>query len=423
MTVKTSGQLAPCCEFSGEVGNLSNGTIQDAWNSDKLQEVRRRFAKGQKVKECWKCYDREAHEGNSMRIEMNENFSSWREHLEECGDILSAAPPHPVALDLRISNICNFKCRNCHHQASSKWYSDSKELGLKVGTTAEIRSFSSVDDLITQLGMGLDCLEEIYFAGGEPLLQEEHYALLQLLCDRNLTHVRLRYNSNLSLTRFRGQSIFNFWERFPSLQVEASVDAAGERGAFLRSGFDWQVFVSNVNELKRKCPKAEVRFGVTVSSVNIQSLPELLQSLHDACDATPEQLRFHSLQTPRHYRTQILPFVLKRRAAQNIDEYMAKLAGTGSCDSKTLEVLQCELQGLVNYMYAADLSEEVPKFLSLTKRLDDLRSESMKEIFPELALLFEPLPQWRVYFFAAKRWARRGMDKIRQQIGLYAPNW
>jgi radical SAM protein with 4Fe4S-binding SPASM domain len=421
LNVRTNGELAPCCEFGGDIGNLSNTTLDEAWRSDKLQDVRRRFASGQKVRECWKCADREAHEGTSMRLEMNAHYAAWTDRLMHSETLMEAAPSHPAALDLRFSNLCNFKCRNCSHAASSRWYIESKKLGRAVGPTAEIRSFGSVDDVIAQFGSGLDCLEEIYFAGGEPLIQEEHYALLQLLCERNLTHVRLSYNTNMSVTRFAGQSIFDLWNRFSTVLVGASVDAAGDRGAYLRSGFDWQTFVTNVNALKAQCPKVHLRFGITVSSVNIQSLPELLRQLQQACGASPEQFHLHSLQSPSYYRTQILPRAQKRAAAENIEAYLAELAATGQHSEDALEGLRHSLRGLIGYMNATDLSEQLPAFTSMTGRLDELRSENLAEAFPELSPLLEPVPPHRAYYLASKHLLRRGVNKIRRHMGLHVP--
>ena len=40
-------------------------------------------------------------------------------------------------------------------------------------------------------------VEEIYFAGGEPLVMQEHYTILEKLIEAGRTDVRLRYNTYL----------------------------------------------------------------------------------------------------------------------------------------------------------------------------------------------------------------------------------
>ncbi len=403
LQVTTSGQIAPCCSFKGQIGHLSETTMQAAWQGAKLREVRRQFANGEMVSECWKCAERETLEGSSMRTEMNANFAHWFDYLRQHQNLDEAAPTYPAALDLRFSNLCNFKCRSCWHGASSKWFVDSKVMGLSAGPNAEIRSFNSFTDFITQVGPGLPHLEEIYFAGGEPLIQAEHYALLEFLIERGLTNVRLRYNTNLSVMQFAGRSVFDLWSQFDALQVEASVDASHDRGALLRSGFNWTTFVDNVKELRVKCPLVDLRFGITVSSLNILILPELLRILCRECEATPKQIHLHSLQGPLYYRTQALPTALKRQAASAIDAYLEELRSDRTGDDDQLNDLQRTLRGQVAYMNAADLTHMIPRMKQVTEGLDKLRSEQLEATLPELKPMISHPPSWRTYFFQIKQ--------------------
>lgn len=407
MHVTTDGKIAPCCEYEGSLGTLAETTMQEAWQGDALKEIRRKFVEGEKVDGCWKCFDREASEGNSMRFDKNRSFSPWHKHLVQHVDLMNAAPDSPVALDLRFSNLCNFKCRSCWHGASSKWFTDGKAIGVTAGDKAEIRSFRSINEVVEQIGPGIDTLEEVYFAGGEPLIMEEHYALLRLLCDRNQTHVRLSYNTNLSVTRFAGQCIFDLWARFDSIGIDASVDATGGRGAYVRSGFKWTTFVNNLNELKRKCPHAKLRFGITVSALNILSLPDLFRALEQECGASPDQFFLHSLQDPIFYRTQILPTHLKHRATDGIETYIAEVLEQHEYEENDgLQLFVNSARGLVNYMSSADLTGEIDAMRKLTDRLDELRDEDISQALPELDTLLDTQPWWQRQFFALKRLVR-----------------
>lgn len=415
--VSTNGSLAPCCSFQGSIGNLSGMTMEEAWNSAKLAEIRRQFFDGEKVKERWKCIDREVHEGSSMRTEKNANFGDWYERLQQNSSIDEVVPPHPVALDLRFSNLCNFKCRSCWHGASSKWFTDSKAMGLEVGPNAEIRSFRSLSDAVSQVSAGFAYLEEIYFAGGEPLIQAEHYAMLKLLIERERTDVRLSYNTNLSLMQLGGVSVFDLWQRFSTLKVEASVDGAYERGEFLRSGFKWATFVDNVRELKKNCPQVDLSFGITVSSLNILTLPDLLRTLHQECEAKPGQFHLHSLQSPEHYGTQSLPKALKRQAAAGIEAYLVELRASDRHDP-AVQKLQSKLRGLISYMNAKDLTHTIPRMKQITKGLDALRSEEIEVTLPELKPLIDYLTWWRKNLFAVKRLTRRIVNRARRYKSL-----
>ena len=81
----------------------------------------------------------------------------------------------------------------------------------------------------------MDGLEEIYFAGGEPLIMEEHYRILKKLDERKMYHVRLKYNTNFSQMTFKKLDVMEIWNRFESVKIGASLDGMGKRGEYLRN--------------------------------------------------------------------------------------------------------------------------------------------------------------------------------------------
>ncbi len=383
--VSTDGKIAPCCEFDGEVGNLNDTTLNEAWNGKKLADVRADFIAGKPLKACWKCHDREQREGNSLRLEAQTWHPEWYDRLNQDADRLaSAAPEYPAMLDLRFSNLCNFSCRSCWHGSSSNRFKDGRAIGVTAGSKAEIRSFKKIDDVVRQIGDGIDKLDQLYFAGGEPLMMEEHYSLLQLLVERGRTGVFLRYNTNLSRTEFAGTSIFDLWSKFDKVRIYESVDAVGTEGALVRNGFKWDEFVENTGQLRRTCPNAEVRFGVTVTALNMLSLPELLEALVDECSAVLGDIHLHSLQEPDFYRSQVLPARLKRQATTQIEDYIRTVVLRHEPDTvRASEFSRC-LLGVVHYMNAADLTNKLPQFRDMMGRLDALRSQDSKVTLPKL---------------------------------------
>jgi hypothetical protein len=378
--VAANGSIAPCCEFAGSLGTVRTTTLAAAWNGAAMAAIRDRFRAGRPVEGCWKCLDRERTEGHSMRLDNLEAAALMPEPM----DGVPVAPRFPRTLDLRFSNLCNFRCRTCWHGASSKWFRDGQAIGLIAGDRAELHSFADLDDALSQVAGGLPDLRALYFAGGEPLVMPEHHALLELLIASGRTDIGLSYNTNLSVTAFRGRSILDLWAQFPRLRIEASVDGAGARGAFIRKDFDWSIFVANLAAIRRDCPHAIVSFGVTVSVFNVMTLTELLAALATECAASPDSVHLHSLQEPLFYRTQILPPAMKRRAARTIATFVASTAGNASPGQRTLTN---RLLGAVRYMNAKDRTEQIPRFLERSAKLDALRREDWRTALPELAEL------------------------------------
>jgi hypothetical protein len=206
---------------------------------------------------------------------------------------------------------------------------------------------------------------------------------------------------------------FDLGQRLSTLTVEASVDGAYERGEFLRSGFKWATFIANVRELKKRCRQVDLSFGITVSSLNILTLPDLLRTLHQECEAKPGQFHLHSLQSPELYRTQSLPKALKRQAAAGIEAYLAELRASDRHDPGVPK-LQSKLRGLISYMNAEDLTHTIPRMKQITKGLDALRSEEIEVTLPELKPLIDYITWWRKSLLTGKHLTRGIVNRARR---------
>lgn len=407
LSVAIGGVAKPCCEFNGDVGHIGKQSIHDIWHGEELNEFRAKMLADEHDRRCSKCYEMEATGGHSLRKMFNTKEAPQNgPHDVKTPD--SLVPPLPTGLDIRLSNLCNFSCRMCSHAASSKWFSDARKLGWTTSSEALITTFASNEEGMQALRPVLENVEEIYFAGGEPLLLEQHYAVLNELIQKGRTDVALTYNSNMSELRLgRRLNILEQWSRFKNISVEASIDGTGERGEMIREGMSWADFASNVKTVKASCPHVRIFFGVTVSVFNVWALPELHQDLVALGVGGEGDFHFHVLQEPDYYGVQILPRHLKRQVARRLDLYAGKRrdGGAGTIDNS----IGGQLRHIVDHMMAEDRTELIEAFRSATLKLDEMRGRSTAAVCPELAPLLR-LPKSlmfeRVMRGASKRAAR-----------------
>ena len=73
----------------------------------------------------------------------------------------------------------------------------------------------------------LEHVEHIYFAGGEPLIMDEHYQVLDYFVKHQKFDVEISYNTNFSVMKFKGRDIMRIWDQFKNVRVGASLDASG----------------------------------------------------------------------------------------------------------------------------------------------------------------------------------------------------
>tara|TARA_B100000900_G_scaffold413350_1_gene437148 strand:+ start:586 stop:1842 length:1257 start_codon:yes stop_codon:yes gene_type:complete len=270
---QADGEVKPCCIAGGfdEALNLQKMSIENAFNSPQMKNLRKDMLEGKRNKACDICYKREDSTGHSPRIDFNKN-SLWVQ--PEVADDFSV-PSDFQHIDIRFSNLCNFKCRMCNHDFSSNWYEDYKKLhpfnNLDKKTKVIRASETIVEDLIPHLSN----IKSFYFAGGEPLIMPEHFKVLKHLHEnmkihtmfwkgetKELRKLSIHYNTNLSVIKYDEQSLIDLWRGFERVYLSISCDGIGKVGEYQRTGFNTKRFESNLEIIKKYAePKTPFEIG------------------------------------------------------------------------------------------------------------------------------------------------------------------
>ena len=390
--VLTNGKVFPCCvsghDTENAVADLRTGdTLETAWNSERMRALRRNMLAGTPSRLCERCYTNESLGLDSFRTNENEQLAhhySWVERTDDTGRLGELHLPY---LDLRVSNLCNLKCRICCHQYSTSWYGDAVKLGqLLPSQPALVVAVDDTEALFEQLRPLLPTLEHIHFAGGEPLIMPEHYRLMDELAAIGKTDLRVSYNTNFSLLRYKTYDAVALWKNFRSVDVSASLDGMGARGDYMRKGQQWDRIEANRERLLRECPHVDFQIAATVSLMNVLHMPDFFRDWHQKGYITPNRMKMNLLFEPEYYNVRGLPHGLKRRVedlyGRFIEDYLEPLGDTAG-------ELVTNFQAIVTYMNEADV-DVVGEFRRVTKELDVIRGESFANIFPELAEFVAP---------------------------------
>ncbi|MDE2312898.1 MAG: twitch domain-containing radical SAM protein [Elusimicrobia bacterium] len=386
--VRVNGDAQPCCAWAGRpTGSLRSAPIQSLWNSRGMKRLRKNMLAGRPSAGCRACYELEGSKFKSMRLERNETLARHRARAAlTAPDGSLPLLPFPF-VDIRFSNLCNLRCRTCSAEQSSAWAREAKKLGwLAEGAEPLNRAYGDWDDLWRQLEPLLEKgLEEIVFAGGEPLLSREHYRILDFLLKKGLTRVYLRYVTNFSSLRFEGQDVLGLWSRFERVRVAASLDGSGRRGEYLRAGLDWGAAVKNREEMLRRCPQTEFNVSATLSLFNALHLPDFHRDWVEKGYIGRDDFFVNPLLSPPWYSAQVLPEDFKRRVQESYRRHRLEfLAETRRAAA--------EFEAAERFLAARDASRLLPDWAKVTRRLDALRGENCREAFPELSPLLEPAP-------------------------------
>ncbi|MCT4580249.1 MAG: twitch domain-containing radical SAM protein [Flavobacteriales bacterium] len=365
--IGTNGKANACCNTSITYGSVRNQSVETVWNGDKINRFRSQLLDGEKDKRCSICYHKEAAGKASIRTETLEKFSDYIPIALE-----NVHPTKPVYLDIRYSNVCNLKCRTCWHGASSSWFEEAKVLKNNFGDKAIIKATTDNTKLIEDIVSYSDELEEVYFAGGEPLLMEEHYDFLDLLIQKQSFNTRIRYNTNLSQLQLKNKEVLAYWKQLKNVHLSISIDALSERVEVIRKGLKWEKLLQNIRKIKAECPHVMIEIAPTVSALNILQLFDLHRYFfeHQLIQSV-DAIYLNLLERPNYYNIQVLPKEIKQKAKQLLKEHVAWLR-----KNKAQELVVDELKAIEKYLFAKDDEKGYQQLQQQVMVLNKMRNDS-----------------------------------------------
>lgn len=377
------GRARPCCKYKvgdptwqADVPKLPDVNIGDLWNQEEFKNLRAQFLKNERPSGCKACWDEEAAGIPSMRLTREQGgkehpYATFYSHIPK---------PYPKSLDLKLSNLCNLKCRICTPFLSSQWIKEIKD--LKITDMGAIESFTgnsrekflanpNNEVILKQWAPTIDYLE---FYGGEPLMQQEHDKILEIIYNHgNPSETGLYYNTNSTICK---ESLFTLWKPFKEVKINLSVDDIGERFEYQRSNAKWQETLTNINLYKEYSKKHNVNMQVslytTVGILNVFYLKEFFETVN----ALGIETTLNLVHYPHHYSIVNLPKSVK-------DIIRDKLLTIDT--SNKLTKWSPNIDNIINFMYGSEYNPQLLRtFFEKTKLHDEYRKESFKDTFPEM---------------------------------------
>ena len=430
MATRPNGDMRLCCSANasgaggdhtvglvrnkGQVINFSNTTPLEAWNSDYMREVRRTMMDGNVPASCTKCFAEESKGVVSKRMW---ETSTWMERGVDIVNLLNETTPDGRVrdeikyLDLRLGHTCNIKCVMCSPHDSSKWVKDWKVLEPQLEDPEVKRQMQwdkgAFDNkwheneiFWDQLYKQIPYLEEVYFAGGEPLMIAEHKKFIEeIVRSGHNKHIRLRYNTNGILV---DEELIDLWKHFDLVKVGVSMDAAGAKNNYIRYPTDFDTVERNLHMLDNTPDNIRPSIATALQIFNIKHLPDFIhwKLSQDFRKVNTEEIKgmkaggglvnMHLLYIPTFLSIQILPKEDKEEVRDLFNKFKGYLQDHHTTDSTFWDSNPYgwrRWEAVLNYMDAADKSDLLPGFKEYVTKLDAIRGLSAKTVFPELAHL------------------------------------
>jgi hypothetical protein len=272
-------------------GKYTPITLDQHWNSEHMKSVRRRMMAGETLPECEVCNDKLLNT-SVYRSYFWSMFKHKYSRIKETTDADGTTTMLPVSWDYRFSNLCNFKCRMCGDMLSSSWESEQRRHNMvhwenpkNNWMLPEIRKdIAQFQDQQVEAEFALAVeqhrIEEVYWAGGEPLMYEQHWRYMQRIVELgDGPRVYARYNTNLSRINYRGVDLFqHILCHIRDWQICASLDGTGAIGEYIRTGLDYAAWRRNYDTaVAARSHRRQVRIDFTLTLPGMFEVENVMQ--------------------------------------------------------------------------------------------------------------------------------------------------
>lgn len=365
------------------MGSLMNESLKEIWNNENMRELRRNMMTGKKSSYCTACYKEEEVGHGSPRQTFNNTYAEKHyEYVKETKEDGTFERFNLVYWDFRLNNVCNFKCRMCGPGYSSSWDTElRKEFDIE-GEYPKI----NIDKVLQDIEPLYRTVEEVYFAGGEPLIVDHHYEILNKIIARSRNKVvRLSYNTNFSTLKYKDNNVLDLWQKFPKLCLSISFDGTEKRGELIRKGFDWQKFLNNFKMFRERFPNKKVTINCVVQVMNCFHVMDAHKELYlRGIIKDWDDFSLCILHNPDFLSVLILDQESRKLLGEKIKYHIKNYLVPAKVYHKSIK----EYMSILKLLSTEKKEHLLPMFRSYMSALDVMRNENSLEVFPELKRTF-----------------------------------
>jgi sulfatase maturation enzyme AslB (radical SAM superfamily) len=400
LATREDGAICVCCR-SYPIGFIQDAPLEYHWNSEVMQNIRRQVLRGERPKECEPCFSLEDQGVESLRQRHIEpkipesRITLYPDAISKMNHDFTMPYEIPT-MELKLNNLCNLKCRMCHPMDSTSWndWNEVKEFYQKennimfhiveehdLENKPFLDKFQDNPEWWNSLEKNLPHFRRVEFAGGEPLMDPQHYRILDMLAPYG-DQIEIKYATNLSMLGKGARNIYDYWPKFKSVAVNVSIDGLNESYEYIRGNANWEQLITNIKEIQHITNISRIVGAVTVQVSNVLILDKMIEYFLDDLGII---FHSHRVEYPKVLSAQCLPKELKDIAIERLQNVSLRVHEF-KLVKKQPELLQYtlnQIQDNINYLQARDQSDKWTDTISFNKKLDVSRNQSFVDIIPE----------------------------------------
>ena len=400
LATREDGAICACCR-SHPVGWIQDKTLEEVWNDTPMRLIRKEVLSGGRPPECEPCFSLEDQGVESLRMRHiagkipEARINLYPNALDKLQPDFTMPFEIPT-MELKLNNLCNLKCRMCHPMDSTAWndWSEVKEFYKKEGnimyaiveehdleSKPHLDKFQDNPEWWASLEKLLPHFRRVEFAGGEPLMDPQHYRILDMLAPYG-NQIEIKYATNLTTLGKSNRTIWNYWPKFKSVAVNVSIDGIGTSYEYIRGNASWAELVNNIKQIQPIPNISRIVGAVTVQVSNVLVLDKIIEYFLNDIGIV---FHTHRVEYPKVLSAQVLPAKLRELAIQRLQavSHRVKDFKLVKQHPQLLEYTLGQIQDNINYLQARDQSEKWTDCVEFNHRLDKTREQCFEEVTPE----------------------------------------
>lgn len=415
---RSNGDVRICCQANvtankgvirkpnGDAYNAGADDLNESRNAELMRNVRLNMLNDVWSEECGRCKSEDEAGLDSRRRYENQtwafNIDDARAQTKLDGSIDVDKTPIRY-YDLRFGNFCNLKCRMCGPSDSDAWYGDWIALTgtNKFKDTSGVITIQDINGKLkapgfdwfnyepfwTALEANSQNIEQVYFAGGEPMLIDRHYDFLEKCIAQGVAkNITIEYNTNMSTIPTK---VLSLWTQFKKVRIGASVDGMGKVLEYQRYPAKWGKVLRNLQTIDALPDNVTAWLAFTVTAYNIAHMIDfmkwkLTQSGFKKINASLGKpiITYHVAHHPQQLNVRVLPDDMKEELTIKFNEFLTWIDDNGFAEHIRRQAKQI-VSGVITYMNSESYyDKEWNNFVTYTKKLDEIRNESLLDIEP-----------------------------------------
>ena len=372
VSVDPTGRLRPCCNADSGVfpEDINVISVDRIINNSSIQGLRKSLLSNTADPVCSRCWKMESVGNQSFRnianVDRDHGLQSIApDSFKKTIDFLDIR-----YLDITLGNKCNLACRMCHPGSSSLIAKQYSELGYAFDSPPMIEFNRSGKDKILELITKAKNLSSIYLLGGEPLINEFHDEIIELLINLDKAKdITLHYSTNLHTDV---EKHLERWAKFKMVEMSVSIDGADEVYQYIRWPGSWKKVYGNLTkvcEIARQQRNLVPSIAVTAQNLNVGNIPSLI----NAIQAIDKDLAYYFIPVTGCNNIEYTPTYILENAIDN-------LAGLYDPYNRISELSNYYKKAVT--VKSTVTAYDIEKFFNRQKDFDRLRKQNLFKTIP-----------------------------------------